>query len=219
MKKTSKSLQIVWLLGMVVGFTLIDARLAAAQVAPQERTTGFSKGFALGLVRCSDSNFGTGFTGRGFVEYAPFIHEIAFRLSAGYFRFDDTVELGQDPFSFRKRNLSFTSFYLTGGAIYRFSRGKIVPFLAANAGVYRSDKETVLPAAGVIIGGEQMSPYNTVELVESYDFGANLGGGVEYFLSENTSIGLETLAHAIFGNIDTRIFDVTVMFRFFPGKQ
>ena len=220
MRRTERSLKIVWLIGMVVGLNLLHViftQRVAAQVVEPERTTGISEGFSLGLARCTDGDFGTGFSGRGFVEFAPFIHEIGLRLSVGYLRFEDTVELGYLPFSSTKE-LTFESFYLTGGAIYRFSRGKIVPFLTGNVGVYHAQKEQVAPAPGIIIDGVQMSPYNTVKLVDEYDFGFNVGGGIEYFMSGNTSLSVETLAHSILGNINNEIFDVMVMFRFFPKK-
>jgi hypothetical protein len=219
MKKTYRSLHIVWLLGVVVGLHIGYTQIVAAQViADQERTKGFSEGFSLGLARFSDGDFGTGFSGRGFVEYAPFIHEIALRLSGGYFRFEDTVELGRSPFN-SKKNLTFESFYVTGGVTYRFSRGKIVPFLTTNLGVYHSDKEEISSAPGILIEGVQLSPYNTVKLVEGYDFGFNVGGGIEYFMGGRTSLSVEALAHSIFGKIDSEIFDVAVMFRFFPEKR
>ena len=121
MRNNCKRLKSIVLLVTIVVVTGMGTQLVAAQ----ERTTGFSKGFSFGVARLSDGDFGVGFSGRAFLEYAPYVHEIAFRLLGGYLRFQDTVKLGYRPFD-SEEELSFESFYATGGMIYRYSRGKIV---------------------------------------------------------------------------------------------
>ncbi len=214
MKRNSGSLNGIVLFGVFVVVALGWVQIAAAQ----ERTTGFSSGLSFGVARFSDGDLGTGLSGRVFLEYAPYIHEIALRLSGGYFRFEDDIEFGRSPFS-SKENVVFEDLYATGGVIYRFSRGKIVPFLTANLGVYHYRKEDVSAAPGPIIGGVQVSPFDTVKLKTGNDFGFNLGGGIEYFMSGRTSLSLEMLMHSIHGEIDDQIFDLTVMFRFLPKKR
>ena len=108
----------------------------------EERGPGWSSGFTFGPARFFDGYLGTGFSGRAFVEYAPYIHEIGLKLTGGYFRFQDTVETGKAGIS-SSQDLTFQSFYLTGGIVYRLSRGNIVPFLAGNLGVYSYNKEDV----------------------------------------------------------------------------
>jgi hypothetical protein len=192
--------------------------ICAQIVTAQERTTGFSSGISFGVARFSDGDLGTGFSGRVFVEYAPYIHEIALRLSGGYLRFEDDIKLGREPFS-SKENVVFEDLYGTGGLIYRFSRGKMVPFLTVNLGVYHYRMEDVSPAPGPIIGGVQLSPFDTVEEKVGNDFGFNLGGGVEYFMGNRTSLSLEMLMHSIHGEVNDRIFDFTMMFLFLPKNR
>ncbi|MDY0093328.1 MAG: outer membrane beta-barrel protein [Candidatus Vecturithrix sp.] len=184
-------------------------------VSAEERGTGFSSGVSLGGARFSDGDMGTGFSGRAFLEYAPYIPEIAVRLSAGYLRFEDEVTLGQGAFR-STEDVIFEDIYVTGGLIYRFTRGNTVPFLTANAGIYHYRKEDVSSATGPVIGGVQVSPFDTVDSKDGNDFGVNVGGGVEFFLSENTSLSVELLGHVIFGEVDSQIFDLTAVFRFFP---
>jgi opacity protein-like surface antigen len=210
-KKCAKMAAFVFLMVLVL------ATAAMSPVFAEERNTGFSSGVNVGVARFSDGDLGTGFSGRVFVEYAPYIHEIALRLSGGYLRFEDDVTLGQGAFS-SSEDVVFEDFYLTGGIIYRFSRGKIVPFVTANVGVYHYRKEDVSAAVGPVIDGVQVSPYDTVESLEGNDFGFNVGGGVEFFMNERTSISVEMLLHSITGEVDSEIFDVTAMFRFFPHK-
>ena len=44
-----------------------------------------------------DGELGAGFSGRAFVEYAPYIHEIGLKLSGGYLWFEDTETVGIEP--------------------------------------------------------------------------------------------------------------------------
>ena len=211
MKNTCKRFKGIVLLVTVVVVIGMGAQIVAAQ----ERTIGFSKGLSFGAARLFDGDFGIGLSGRAFLEYAPFVHEIALRLSGGYLRFEDKVELGYRPFN-SEEEISFENLYATGGMIYRYSRGKIVPFLTANLGVYHYRKEEVAPASGPIIGGVQLSPFDHVKTKDGNEFGFNIGGGVKYFTSEKTSMSLEMLMHSIHGEVDEQIFDLTIMFRFFP---
>ena len=211
MRNTDKRLKGIVLLVMIVLITGIGAQIVAAQ----ERITGFSKGLNLGIARVSDDDFGIGLSGRGFLEYAPYIHEIGLRLSGGYFRFQNKVTLGRRPFT-SEQEITFESFYATGGAIYRYSRGRIVPFLTANLGVYRYWKEEVSPASGPIIGGIQLSTYDQVETKDGNAFGFNIGGGLEYFMNSKTSMSLEMLIHSVHGEVDEQVYDLTIMFRFLP---
>ncbi len=202
--------------GIVLLVTVVAVIGMGAQiVAAQERTTGFSKGLSFGVARPFDDDFGIGLSGRAFLEYAPFIHEIALRLSGGYLRFQDKVELGYRPFN-SEEEISFENFYATGGVIYRYSRRKIVPFLTVNLGVYHYRKEEVFPASGPIIGGVQLSPIDYVETKEGNEFGFNIGGGIEYFTSNKTTMSLEMLVHSLHGEVDEQIVDLTIMFRFLP---
>ncbi len=180
-----------------------------------ERTRGWSNGVNLGVARLFDDDLGLGLSARAFLEYAPYIHEIALRLSGGYFRFQDEITLGQGVFT-SEEDVIFENFYLTGGVIYRFSRRNVAPFISGNIGVYHYRKEDVSSASGPIIDGVRVSPYDTVEFRDGYDFGLNLGGGLEFFTSERTSISMELLLHALIGEVDDQIADFTVMFRFLP---
>ena len=211
-KKYCKGLVLILLI------TLVLASSASTQViSANERSSKFSSGLSFGVARFLDGDLDTGFSGRVFLEYAPYVPEIALKLSGGYLRFDGTVTLGQGAFS-SKEEVSFEDFYLTGGLVYRFSRGKFVPFVTANLGVYHFQKEDVYPTAGPIVDGVQMSPFDTVKSSDGNDFGLNLGGGLEFFLNNRTSISLEVLLHSIQGAVNDEIFDVTAMFRFFPSR-
>ena len=202
-------------LGVGVIIVLTAMVVSSFQPASAEDRTKFSSGVSIGAARFSDGDLGIGFSGRAFLEYAPYIPEIALRLSAGYLRFDDEVTLGQGAFS-STEDVVFEDIYVTGGLVYRFTRGKIVPFVTVNAGIYHYRKEDVSPAVGPVIDGEQVSPFDTVDSKNGNDFGMNVGGGVEFFLSKNTSLSMELLGHAIFGEVDSQIFDLTAVFRFFP---
>jgi hypothetical protein len=158
-----------------------------------------------------------GLSGRAFAEYAPFIHEIAVRLSGGYLRFEDYVELGEYPLN-SKEHVLFEDLYGTLGIVYRFSRGKLVPFATANVGLYRYQKEDVYSAAGPIIDGTPSSPYDVVRQHNGIDFGLNLGGGFEYFLGNDISMSAELLLHSIQGEVNSEILDLTITFRFLPKK-
>jgi len=216
MKKHYRNLKSILLLGTFVVVNVMCAQIVAAQVIGlQGRTPGFSKGLSFGVARFFDGDLGTGLSGRVFLEYAPYIHEIALRLSGGYLHFRDEIELGYRPFN-SEEEVTFDNLYATGGAIYRLSRGKIVPFLTANLGVYHYRKEDASPASGPIIGGVQLSPFDKVKTVTGNTFGFNIGGGIEYFMSKNTSMSLEMLMHSIQGEVGDQIFDLTVMFRFLP---
>ena len=189
--------------------------LSCLQAASAERGSGFSSGVNVGMARFFDGDLGTGFNGRAYIEYAPYIHEIAVRLSGGYLRFQDEVTIGQGTFS-STEDIVFEDIYLTGGLVYRFTRENIVPYLTANFGIYHYRKDDVSSAVGPVIDGVQVSPFDSVDSKDGNDFGLNIGGGVEYFLNKTTSIGIEVLAHKIFGEVDSEIFDITMGFRFFP---
>jgi hypothetical protein len=186
-------------------------------VSAQERIPGLSTGLALGPALTSDDDYGMGLSGRAFAEYAPFIHEIAVRLSGGYLRFEDYVELGEYPLN-SKEHVLFEDLYGTLGIVYRFSRGKLVPFATANVGLYRYQKEDVHSAAGPIIDGTPSSPYDAVRQHDGIDFGLNLGGGIEYFLGNDISTSAELLLHSIQGEVNSEILDLTITFRFLPKK-
>jgi hypothetical protein len=206
-------------ISIVVGVCIVLNIFWASIVLAQERKTGFSSGLNLGVARFSDGDLGTGFSARAFLEYAPYISEIALRLSGGYLRFKGIVKLGSGALS-SEENVTFEDFYATAGLIYRFSRGTRVPFVTANLGIYHYKKEEVSPAAGAIIDGVQMSPYDVVTPLEGNDFGFNVGGGIEYFFKDSkTSLSLEMLLHSIQGEVNSEIFDLTLMFRFLPKKR
>jgi hypothetical protein len=214
-KMMKKQRKVVTYIGLVIGmFVLMNSVWIPGGMA-QERIPGLSKGLTFGAARFSDGDLGTGLSGRVFLEYAPYIHEIALRLSGGYLRFEDVVELGRGALSSRESVL-FEDMYLTGGIVYRFSRGHIVPFVTGNLGLYRYQKEDVYPASGVIINGVQLSPYDVVKEKTGNDFGINLGGGVEFFTGDNTSMSVEMLLHSIQGEVNSEIVDLTVVFRFLP---
>ncbi len=210
MKKLYVNLSVVVI---VVGMTL--ALSGMQPILAGERSSGFSTGFNLGVARFSDGDMGTGFSGRAFLEYAPYIHEIALKLSGGYFRFQDEVTLGNGAFT-SEEDVIFEDFYLTGGLVYRLSRRRIVPFATLNLGAYYYHKEDVSSAVGPIIDGIQVSPFDTVDYKDGFDFGGNLGGGLEFFTSSTTSISMEALLHVILGEVDSKVFDFSVMFRYFP---
>lgn len=199
--------------GVIIMLTVVV--VSGRQMVSAEDHSKFSSGVNLGAARFSDGDMGTGFSGRAFLEYAPYIPEIAVRLSAGYLRFEDEVTLGQGAFS-STEDVIFEDIYVTGGLVYRFTRGNTVPFLTANAGIYHYRKEDVSAAVGPVIDGVQVSPFDTVDSKDGNDFGVNVGGGVEFFLSKNTSLSVELLGHVIFGEVDSQIFDLTAVFRFFP---
>ncbi|GAK59029.1 hypothetical protein U27_06005 [Candidatus Vecturithrix granuli] len=202
-------------LGVGVIIVLTAVVVGSLQSASAEYSTKFSSGVSVGAARFSDGDMGIGFSGRAFLEYAPYIPEIALRLSAGYLRFQDEVKLGQGAFS-STEDVIFEDIYVTGGLVYRLTRGNIVPFVTANAGIYHYRKEDVSAAAGPVIDGVQVSPFDTIDSKDGNDFGVNAGGGVEFFLSKNTSLSVELLGHVIFGEVDSQIFDLTAVFRFFP---
>lgn len=207
--------QIVTPIGVALGLIVLMNSLWIPGSMAQERTPGLSSGLTFGAARFSDGHLGTGLSGRVFLEYAPYIHEIALRLSAGYLRFEDVVELGRGPLSSRQPVL-FDDIYFTGGLVYRFSRGKMVPFATGNVGLYRYQKQDVFPASGIIINGVQLSPYDVVKEKTGYDFGINLGGGVEFFTGKTTTMSVEMLLHSIQGEVNSEIVDITVVFRFLP---
>lgn len=186
-------------------------------VSAQERIPGISMGLTFGAAATSDDDYGTGLSGRAFVEYAPFIHEIAVRLSGGFLRFNDYLEIGEYPFNSKER-VVFEDMYGTLGVVYRFSRGKIVPFAMANIGLYRYEKEDVYPASGPVIDGAQYSPFHVTRQRTGSDFGVNLGGGIEYFLDTDLSMSAELLLHSIQGEVNSEILDLTLTFRFLPKK-
>ncbi len=169
-----------------------------------EREPGVSVGFNAGTAWCLDGYLGTGLTGRVFVEYAPYIHEIGLKLTGGYWRFEDTVSAGYDPF-IGNTDVLFSSWYLTGGGIYRLSRKNITPFLTANAGLYKYEDEQVKATAGAAI---------VSDVKDGWALGVNGGGGVEFFTNKTYSISLEGLMHFAFGDESYQVADVSVMFRF-----
>lgn len=211
MKKRQNGLNIVGVLLIV--FVLINAWVP--DVLAGERYPGFSNGVTVGAARFFDGDLGIGLSGRVFLEYAPYIHEIGLRLTGGYLHFADTITIGTPPFS-SKEDVIVDDMYATAGIIYRFSRGKFVPFLTGGLGLYRYHKEDVYPAPGPIIGGVQASITDVVKEKKGNDFGFNLGGGIEYFMNNRTSLSLEMLMHSIYGEMNSEIFDITVVFRFLP---
>jgi hypothetical protein len=200
---------------LVLCVVMLVALATAQDLAAEERKTGWSKGFNLGTGWFLDGYLGTGFSGRAFVEYAPYIPEIGLKLTGGYLRFVDTVTVGKGTFQSSEEVVS-DNWYVTGGMAYRFSRGKVVPFVTGNLGMYRYRKEKAETGLGPIIDGEQTSPYSVVTMHEGYAFGINGGGGVEFFLSPKTSLSVESVAHFTFGGECDQIIDVTAMFRFLP---
>lgn len=201
---------------LFLGLALLSL-FVTRSIAGQERIPGFSTGLTLGAATISDDDFGLGMTARAFAEYAPFIHEIAMRLSVGYLRFGDYVEIGERPFNSREHIL-LEDTYGALGVVYRFSRGRFVPFATANLGLYRYEKEDVYPAAGPVIDGTQYSPFNAIRQRTGTDFGVNLGGGVEYFFDETLSMSVEVLVHSIQGEVNSEVLDLAVSFRFLPQK-
>lgn len=179
-----------------------------------ERQPGISIGFNAGTGWMLDGELGAGFSGRAFVEYAPYIHEIGLKLSGGYLWFEDTETVGIEPLA-DSDDVTSDHWYLTGGAVYRLSRSNIVPFLTANLGAYHYYDEQLQAAGGPTIDGVQSSVVSTVKEREGYAFGINGGGGVEFFTSASYSISVESLVHLTFGDECFQIVDLTVMFRFF----
>lgn len=200
---------------MVVVCVAFASLLLMVPAYGQERIPGLSTGLTFGAAEISKDDFGTGLSARAFAEYAPFIHEIAIRLSAGYLRFEDYVELGKYPFNSKDRVL-LEDAYATLGVVYRFSRGRFVPFATANLGLYRYQKDDVYPAAGPIINGTQYSPYSVVQQNRGTDLGFNFGGGLEYFMGDDISMSAELLLHSIQGEVNSEVLDLTVSFRFLP---
>jgi opacity protein-like surface antigen len=197
---------------------VIVALLVTPAAFAASRATGISTGGGMGIARFFDGDLGTGLNGRVFLEYAPYIHEIGLRLTGGYLRFSDDVESGNETFR-STEDVTFEDFYATAGLIYRLSRKNIVPFLTANVGLYRYRKEDVSPASGPIIGGVQVSVYDTVETKEGNDFGLNAGGGIEYFMSDRIAVSVELLVHSIHGEVDDQIVDLSVLFRWLPQRR
>lgn len=202
----------------IVGLVLMMQWVCVTGNAIEERAPGISTGFTLGTAGMLDSDFGPGFSGRIFLEYAPFIHEIGVRLTGGYLYFGTTLDIGERPFTSREY-VRFDETYGTVGLIYRFARGKYVPYATGNVGVYRYLKEDVEPAAGTVVNGVRLSPFDVTVERSGVDFGLNAGGGLEIFTSERTSLSFDLLVHSIQGDIDERIFDFTCMFRFFPANK
>jgi hypothetical protein len=91
----------------------------------------------------------------------------------------------------------FSSMHFTAQAIARGTRGKVRPFGTLGLGYY-SLRAT---ASGLLLGpdGEPI-PANNYEYEDSEGkFGANLGGGVQFELSDSSvSFGVEARWHAIF---------------------
>ncbi|PIE35857.1 hypothetical protein CSA56_02580 [candidate division KSB3 bacterium] len=206
-----------WFLVMIVsvGFVCVMGGDSWAS----ERTLGWSTGVSFGPSWFLNGDFGTGGSGRVFLEYAPYIPEVGIRLTGGYFYFEDTVTTGSGTFSASK-DANYTNAYVTGGIVYRLSRRHIVPFLEGNLGVYHYDKDKVeASGVGPIIDGEQVSSYAIVDTKTGFAFGVNGGGGVEWFMSDRLSLSLESLIHLTLGEESDQIFDVTAMFRFLPGKK
>ena len=200
------------MIGLAVATVLMTFPSAA-----QERVPGLSTGLTLGAAAISDDDYGIGLSGRVFAEYAPFIHEIAIRLSGGYLRFDDYVEIGAYPLNSRE-HVILEDTYGALGVVYRFSRGRFVPFATANLGLYWYQKEDVYPASGPVINGTQYSPFNAIRQRSGTDFGLNVGGGIEYFFDETLSMSTELLLHSIQGEVNSEILDLSVSFRFLPKK-
>lgn len=183
-----------------VMFVMVGSNVGVAQ----ERQPGVSVGFNAGAAWCLDGYLSTGVTGRAFVEYAAYIHEIGLKLTAGYWRFDDSVSAGEGPLR-EDVDVLFTNWYFTGGGVYRLSRKNITPFLAANLGAYNYEDEQInLSASG--------APVSDVK--DGWGVGVNGGGGVEFFSKNTYSIGIESLAHFVFGEESYQLIDVTLMFRF-----
>ena len=86
---------------LLVMFVILIAVTTLTEQAAEagERAPGFSSGFNAGIARFSDGDLGTGLSGRAFVEFAPYIPEIALRLSGGYLHFSDEITLGNGTFS------------------------------------------------------------------------------------------------------------------------
>ncbi len=200
---------------LVFGVVALMAAGSAQNLSAEERNTGWSSGFNLGPGWFMDGYLSTGFSGRAFFEYAPYIPEIGVKLTGGYLRFVDTVTVGKEPFK-SSEDVVYDDWYVTGGMVYRFSRSKVVPFVTGNLGVYRYRKEKVEAGVGPIIDGEQVSPYSVVKMHDGYAFGVNGGGGLEFFIGRKTSISVESVAHFTFGGESDQIIDITAMFRFLP---
>jgi hypothetical protein len=200
----------------IVGVLVLIGSMSWSVYAVEERAPGISSGFSFGAAKLVADEFGPGFSGQVFLEYAPFIHEIAVRLTGGYLFFGENREIGQRPFN-STEYVTFEDAYGTLGVVYRFSRARLVPYATANVGIYHYTKEDVYPAAGPIIGGVQVSPYDVTRETSGNDFGFNLGGGLEYFTSARTSMSIDVLLHSIHGDINKRVMDVNLMFRFFPS--
>lgn len=96
-----------------------------------------------------------------------------------------------------KGDAGFSSVHLTAQAIARGTRGKVRPFGTLGLGFY----SLRLTASGLLLGpdGEPI-PANNYEYEDSEGkFGMNLGGGVQFKLSESSvSFGVEARWHAIF---------------------
>lgn len=197
--------------------SLLVLLLAGWPASAQERIPGFSSGVTFGGGTIFHDDYDFGLSARAFAEYAPFIHEIGLRLTGGYLRFENYITIGQRPFSSREQVLLENS-YATLGAVYRFSRSRFVPFATANVGAYRYEKEDVYPAAGPVINGQQYSPYNAVRVRTGTTFGANIGGGVEYFFDETLSMSTELLLHRIQGEVSSQVLELALSFRFLPKK-
>lgn len=200
-------------LGIILLFSVNIASVSAA-----EYNKKWSSGVNFGGARFTDGDLGTGLSARAFLEYAPYIPEIALKLSGGYLRFSDKVKVGYGTFSTTEK-VSFEDMYLTGGIVYRLSRNKTVPFATANIGVYHYRMDEVLPGLGPVVDGTQRSPYAIVKFRDGYDLGVNVGGGVEFFITNQMSLSIETLVHFIRGKVDDEIIDCTAMFRFFPQQR
>jgi len=170
----------------------------------QEREPGVSVGFNAGATWCLDGYLSTGLAGRAFVEYAPYIHEIGLKFTGGYWRFEDTVSAGEGTLK-TDVDVLFTNWYFTGGGVYRLSRKNITPFLTANLGAYKYEDEQVnISTAG----------YPVSDVRDGWALGVNGGGGIEFFSKDTYSIGIESLAHFVFGDESYQLIDISIMFRF-----
>ena len=63
-----------------------------------ERQPGISIGFNAGTGWMLDGELGAGFSGRAFVEYAPYIHEIGLKLSGGARFITNPIQVAPEPF-------------------------------------------------------------------------------------------------------------------------
>jgi opacity protein-like surface antigen len=195
---------------LLIALVILSFSLFSITYAQETARSRVSGGFNLGIARFLDNvdDLGTGFSIRGYGEYI-LVPNISLLFMGGYIEFDEDVSLGSGTTFATTEPVRFDEAYVTGGLKVRFvPRGKFTPFVMGSVGVYNGHKEDVTPITTGIA--------DTTKTIESNDFGFNVGGGVEYFVSKRVSLAFEVLFHFTEGDIDEELVDFVGGLRYAP---